>query len=110
MILKTNLKIVTMKSTYPILKKENTSHTENNFLELHLCINEGFSKCINDTLDRNVLVKKMECVGFKKPAIKWFKFFLSNRKFFVSIEAVFSEKGLLTCGVPQGSILEPLLF
>ena len=110
MILKTNLKIVTMKSTYPILKKENTSHTENNFPELHLCINEGFCKCINDTLDRNVLLKKMECVGFKKPAIKWFKFFLSNRKFFVSIEAVFSEKGLLTCGVPQSSILGPLLF
>ena len=54
--------------------------------------------------------KKMECLGFKKPVIKWFKPYLSNRKFFVSIEGVFSEEGLLTCGVPQGSILGPLLF
>ena len=52
----------------------------------------------------------MECVGFKKPVIKWFKSYLSNRKFFVSIEGVFSEEGLLTCGVSQGSILGPLLF
>ena len=63
-----------------------------------------------DTLDHNVLLKKMECVGFKKPVIKWFKSYFSNRKFFVSIEGVFSEEGLLTCGVPQGSILGPLLF
>ena len=63
-----------------------------------------------DTLDHDVLLKKMECVGFKKPVIKWFKSLLSNRKFFVSIEGVFSEEGLLTCGVPQGSILGPLFF
>ena len=63
-----------------------------------------------DTVDHNVLLKNMECVGFKKPVIKWFKSYLSNRKFFVSIEGVLSEEGLLTCGVPQVSILEPLLF
>ena len=43
----------------------------------------------------------MECVGFKKPAIKWFKSYLSNRKCVVSIEGGFSEEGLLTCGVPE---------
>ena len=63
-----------------------------------------------DTLDHDVLLKKMECVGFKKPVIKWFKSYLSNRKFFVSIEGVFSEEGLLTCEALQGSILAPLLF
>ena len=52
----------------------------------------------------------MECLGFKKPVIKWFKSYLSNRKFFVLLEGVFSEEGLLTCGVPQGSILGPILF
>ena len=44
--------------------------------------------------------KKIEGVGFKKPAIK----------FCVSIAGVFSEEGLLKCGVLQGCILGPLLF
>ena len=52
----------------------------------------------------------MECIGFKKAVIKWFKSYLSNRKFFVSTEGVFCEEDLLTGGVLQGSILEPLLF
>ena len=63
-----------------------------------------------DTLDHDILLEKMECLTFKKPVIKWFKSYLSNRKFFVLLEGVFSEEGLLTCGVPQGSILGPLLF
>ena len=63
-----------------------------------------------DTLDHDVLLKQWNILGFKKPVIKWFKSYLSNRKFFVSIEVVFSEEGLLTCGVLQGSILGPLLF
>ena len=41
---------------------------------------------------------------------KWFKFYLSNRKFKVHIKNIFSEPGNLLCGVPQGSILGPLLF
>ena len=61
-----------------------------------------------DTLDHDILLEKMECLRFKKPVIKWFKSYLSNRKFFVLLEGVFSEEGLLTCGVPQGSILGPL--
>ena len=63
-----------------------------------------------DTLDHDILLKKMECVGYKKPVIKWFKSYLSNRKFFASIEGAFLEEGLLTFGGPQGSVLEPLLF
>ena len=35
-----------------------------------------------DTLDHDVLLKKMECVGFKKPVIKWIKSYLSNKKLF----------------------------
>ena len=52
----------------------------------------------------------MECMGFKKPVIKCFRYYLSNRKFFVLLEGVFLEEGLITCGVPQDSILGPLLF
>ena len=35
---------------------------------------------------------------------------LSNRKFIISIENAYSDKASITCGVPQGSILSPLLF
>ena len=63
-----------------------------------------------DTLDHTVLLQKMECIGFKESVIKWFQSYLSNRKFFVTLENVFSDAGLINCGVPQGSILGPLLF
>ena len=63
-----------------------------------------------DALDHKILLKKMTCLGFKTPVIKWFEAFLSNRKLLVSVDDVFLEAGVLNCGVPQGSILGPLLF
>ena len=43
------------------------------------------------TLAHTVLKKKMECLGFKESVIKWFQSYLSNRKFFVTLENVFSD-------------------
>ena len=63
-----------------------------------------------DTLDRTIPKKKKEYIGFKESFIKWFQSYLSNRKFFVSLENVFSDAGLINCDVPHGSILGPLLF
>ena len=62
------------------------------------------------TLDHGVLLEKMKYFGFRAFVIKWFEFYLSNRKFLVCIDNVFSEAGTLKYGVPQGSILGPLLF
>ena len=59
----------------------------------------------SDTLDHRVLFEKM-----KYFVIKCFESYLSNRKFFVCIDNLFSEAGTLKCGVPQGSFLGPLLF
>ena len=52
----------------------------------------------------------MEFIGFSDETTKWFKSYLSNRKFKVYIKKTFSEPGNLLCGVLQGSILGPLLF
>ena len=63
-----------------------------------------------DTLDHTLLLRKMECIGFKNSVIKWFQSYLSNRKCFVTLDNVFSDVGLINCGVPQGSILKAAPF
>ena len=63
-----------------------------------------------DTINHTFLLNKMEHMGFSKQSIKWFRSYLSERTFIVSIEKSFSSEGNLNCGVPQGSILGPLLF
>ena len=62
-----------------------------------------------DVLNHGVLLEKMKYFGFRGSVIKWFESNLSNRKFLVCIDNVFSEAGTLKYGVPQGSILGPLL-
>ena len=47
-----------------------------------------------DTLDYKILLEKMICVGFKTQVIKLFESYLSNKKFFVSVDDVFSEAGI----------------
>ena len=52
----------------------------------------------------------MEFLGFSKNVIPWFKSYLSKRKFKVNLNITFSKPGNFLCGVPQGSVLGPLLF
>ena len=54
-----------------------------------------------DTVNHDNLFEKMEFVGFFGKATKWFKSYLSNRKFKVHINNTFSEPGNLLCEVPQ---------
>ena len=54
-------------------------------------------------------LKKMKYFGSRASVIKWFEPYLSNRMFLVCID-VFSEAGKLKYGVPQDSLLGPLLF
>ena len=63
-----------------------------------------------DTINHEILLDKMQCIGFSKKTINWFKSYLFLRQFKVNINDKFSPAGEITCGVPQGSILGPLLF
>ena len=63
-----------------------------------------------DIVNHDILLKTMEFIGLSEETTKWFKSYLTNRKFKVHIKNTFSEPGNLLCGAPQGSILGPLLF
>ena len=63
-----------------------------------------------DTVDHQILLKKIEYYGIRGLANNWFKSYLSNRKQFVSINGFNSKKNTMEYGVPQGSVLGPLLF
>ena len=63
-----------------------------------------------NTIDHKILIEKIKCMGFSNDITKWFECYLSNRMFSVNVENSFSDKALISCGVPQGSILGPLLF
>ena len=62
------------------------------------------------TIDHNMLLLRMSSLGFSHEIIDWYKLYLFSRKFHVNVHDKFSTSADLRCGVPQGSILGPLLF
>ena len=63
-----------------------------------------------DTVNHSILLKKLKHYGVRGIPLQWFEFYLSNCKQYVSINGSTSDELILAHGVPQGSVLGPLLF
>ena len=63
-----------------------------------------------DTIDHNILLCKLKYYGLNDAALDLCRKYLVNRKQYVEIANIKSEENVITTGVPQGSILGPLLF
>ena len=63
-----------------------------------------------DTVDHGVLLYKLRAMGFSELTVKWVGSYLGNRMQVVDIGGTMSQPLGIDCGVPQGSVLGPLLF
>ena len=91
-----------------------------------LCITENIRKALDDgnmgcgvfvdlqkafdTVDHQILLAKLNHYGICGVSNDWFKSYLSNHSQYVSINGYGSGLAAINCGVPQGSVLGPLLF
>ena len=63
-----------------------------------------------DTVDHSILMMKLRSAGLGDDILRWFDSYLSDRQQLVDVSGTHSCFAHITCGVPQGSILGPLLF
>ena len=63
-----------------------------------------------DTVNHEILITKLQYYGIRGSYNDWLRSYLTNRKQFVTLGNSASNHGKITCGVPQGSVLGPLLF
>ena len=108
-----------IKKQFPFQEGYSTEHA---IMQLIDNINKSFEKnpftvgvCIDlskafDTVDHYILITKLKQYGIQGNNMRWFESYLSNRKQYIAYNNKSTSFKDITCGVPQGSILGPLLF
>ncbi|XP_051939816.1 uncharacterized protein LOC127612987 [Hippocampus zosterae] len=77
----------------------------------HMCLVLLDLTAAFDTVDHSILLTRLQhFVGIGGSALEWFRSYLADRTFCVSLGCSETRTAALSCGVPQGSILGPLLF
>ena len=87
---------------------DRVTHTMDNKklpVNIYLDLSKAF-----DTLDHEILMSKLKYYGFDSNSLKLMKNYLNNRLQQVQYDDILSDSLEVTCGVPQGSIMGPLLF
>ena len=89
-----------------LVEKINSALYNGNFMiGVYLDLKKAF-----DTVDHKILIRKLHAYGIIGNILNWFKSYLHNRKQYVYINKTKSKTKVINCGIPQGSILGPILF
>ena len=107
------------RKQYGFRKKHSTAHALISLTEqIRKSLDNGQFSCgvfidlqkAFDTVDHNILLEKLKNYGIRGVANQWFRSYLTGRKQFVFLSGKKSEILKILHGVPQGSVLGPLLF
>ena len=83
----------------------NAYDEQNSTISVLLDLSKAF-----DTIHHEILLYTLKYSGIRGISLEWFRSYLKNRQQYVSFQGTQSSVLEIDCGVPQGSVLGPLLF
>ena len=97
-------------TSHPLVQFTNNVNDSLNKNDFNLAIFIDLKKAF-DTGNFDILLDKLKYYGIKNNENTWFKNYLTNRVQLVQLPCgTLSEERVVTCGIPQGSVVGPLLF